>query len=726
VALWERNPDFGWEQASAAPANVLDWRERVSAFEDVAAYQEGVAGITWLDAGEPRRVGLTRVTGNFFDVLGVRPALGRLPTWEDTWADGEESVVASHAFWRESLGGDPGVVGRTLELAGGPFRVVAILPPGFDFPSAGAQLWSPYGWEPGARQEAWFRRAHFVRPVARLRDGVTPEQARAELDAVALQLQEEHPALNKNMYAGLTPVRGWLVGSRERPLRALSAGVLVLLLLACANVGTLFLVRAGARSGELAVRRALGAGQRRILRQLLSEALLIGAGAGALGLGLAWLGIQGIASLRPVRIGGGPAMSLEGPVLAFALAASVGTVLLFAGGPALSASRHGIAGVLRGSGRSSVQRRRPVGQRLIPVQVALAVVLVLAAGLVSRSFGRLRAVDPGVDARGVHLFGLSLPEAPYEGPDAVLAFWDGLLEGIEALPGVERAAVTSGVPLTFSGWTSQVVGRSWEPGEIAFEVRHRSSSPGYFEVMGVPILRGRGFRPGDGRDGVPVAVVNRTFAETWFPDRDPLGEEITFDREPDENSVWRTIVGVVGDEHQGSLALPPDPEIWEPLGQDLFRPGLVVVRSAGVPEGLDAALREVVGSLDPRLPLIGLRPFQEVVDDAAGDARFLLLLFNSFGGLAFVLAIVGVYGVTAQTVRRRVPEFGVRMALGADARLVSRLVLGRVLPLGKVGFRRALLRLGGRLPGVFGRKVEVYLIMSIPCRSCVPLPGVTH
>ncbi len=685
VSLWERNPDFGWEQATAAPANVLDWRERVSGFEDVAAYQEEVGSGIWLDAPEPRRVGFTQVSGNFFDLLGTRPVLGRLPTWEDTWDTGERTVVASHAFWLNDLGGDPGAVGRTLELEGGTFRITAVLPQEFRFPSSEVDLWSPYGWDPSFRDQAWFRRAHFVRGIARLRDGTTAEQARAELDAVALQLQEEHPTLNRNMFAGFTPFRGWLAGSLERPIRALSAGVLVLLLLACVNVGALFLVRAGARTGELAVRRALGAGRRRIARLLLAEAMLVATLAGVLGVGLAWLGIRGVAALRPVQIGGGPEMGLHGPVLLFAVAASLLTVLLFAAGPALAASRGRLGGVLQGAGRSSVQRRRPAGHRLVPVQVALAVVLVLAAGLVSRSFGRLQAVDPGVDPEGVFVFGMSLPDSPYGDRDAVLAFWDGLVERIEALPGVDRAAITSGIPLTFSGWTSQVVGRSWESGEVAFDVRHRSSSPGYFDVMGVPLLRGRGFQPGDGRDGVPVAVVNRTFAERWFPGRDPVGEQVTFDREPDENSVWRTVVGVVGDEHQGNLVLDPDPEIWEPLGQELARSELVVLKTAGTPVDLDAALRGVVAEMDGRLPILRLRSFEQVVDESTIDARFLLFVFNSFGVLAFILAMAGVYGVTAQTVRRRVPEFGVRIALGANGAMVSRLVLRGVLVVAGVG-----------------------------------------
>ena len=714
VTLYERNPDFGWDQATAAPANMLDWRERVDAFADVAAYQENVGGTTWLDEGEPRRLGVVNITGNLFGLLGVRPAMGRLPDMEDTWVGPEPWAVASHAFWISHLGASPDAVGRLLDLDGVPTRIIAVLPQGVRFPSPEADLWRSYGWDPLAREQAWFRRAHWVRPIARLRPGVEVEQARAQLDAVALQLQDEHPELNRNMFAGMTPVRGWLVGSLDGPLRALSVGVVVLLLLACVNVGNLFLVRAGTRSGELSVRRTLGAGRPRIVRQLLVEGLVLGLAGGVLGLGVAAGGIRVADALRPVSVGGGPGLSLNGAVLAFALGASLLTVVIFALWPALVVTRGDLASRLRAGGRSELgHRHRPLGERMIPVQVALAVVLVLAAGLVTRSFAHLQGVDPGIDPEGVHLFGISLPEAGYPDGEAVVTLHDALVERLESLPEVESAAVTSGVPLTFAGWTSQVMGRDWDPEQVAFEVRHRAATPGYFDVMGVPLLRGRTFEAGDGIEAPYVAVVNRAFADTYYPDGDALGQEITFDRSPDENSIWRTIVGVVGDERQRSLVAPADPEVWEPMAQDWGRARLVVLRTNGAPPDLGAAIRAVLSELDPTLPMIRLRPMQEVVDDASADARFLLFLFNVFGVLAFLLAMAGIYGVTAQSVRRRVPEFGVRLALGAGSGAVSRLVLVRVLGLALAG------TLGGVALGAAGGRLLEALLFGVGARDPV-------
>lgn len=690
VSLWERNPDFGWEQADAAPANVLDWRERVEAFDDVAAYRNGsLGGMTWIDdRGEPRRVTTVEMTGNLFEVLGIRPFLGEFPAFEDTWSTSSPWAVVSHTFWTESLAADAGAVGRTLELDGIPVQVRAVLPPGVRFPIREAQIWRPYFWDPSATQQAWFRRAHFVTPVARLADGVTIEQARAQLDAVALRLQDEHPDLNTNMFAGMTPLSERLVGDVGGPLRSLMVGVGVLLLLACLNVGNLFLVRAEGRIGELTVRRAVGAGTGRIVGQLLVEALLIGVLGGLLGLLLSLGGIRALEALRPLGLAGVTTVGMHGAVFAFGIGVSLAAVLLFGLVPALRAAHRAVPaglGRTRNSGGSGGGGATRAAQSLIPLQTALAVALVLAAGLVTRSFDRLQDEDPGIVSEGVWAFSVALPASRYDTRDAALAFFDQTLEGVAAIPGVSTAAVTGGLPLTFSGWTSQVVARHWEPDRVAFDVRHRASTPDYFAVMGVPLLAGRRFTAADGRTGDPVAIVNQTFADTYFDGDEVVGRQITFDRVPTESSVWRTVVGMVGDERQATLAQAPDAEVWEPFPQDWGLVRTVILKHGGNDEGLRRALVAALAEVDPNVPLDDLRRMDDIVDAAAADARFLAILFGLFATLALVLAAVGIYGVTAQVVRRRVPEFGIRMALGADHGSVVRMVLARTLILAGAG-----------------------------------------
>jgi putative ABC transport system permease protein len=723
VGLWERNPDFGWEQADAAPANVLDWRDRVEAFADVAAYRGNSVGqATWIHEGDPRALGIVEVTGNLFSVLGVRPVLGTLPTFEDTWADGEHWVVVSHAFWRAELGSDSAAVGRTLDLDGTTVRIRAVLPPDFRFPSEVVDLWAPYRWAPSDRTEAWFRRAHFVTPIARLTPGTTVEQARAELDAVALQLQGENPTLNANMFAGMTPLREWLVGDLGNPLRTLMGGVLLLLVIACVNVGNLSLVRAAGRGGELSLRRAVGASGGRIVRQLLAESLLVGAAGGALGVALSAGGIELLRHIRPLGVAGSTSLTLNVPVLVFAVVSSLFCALALGVAPALKAASSATPGRLTsgpGAAHTGPRTGGALGQLLVPIQIGLAVVLVLGASLVTLSFARLQAEDPGIEPEGVWTFLLSIPPARYSNRDVTLAFWDGVVERVEAIPGVHAAAVTSGVPLwRFPGWTSQLVARDWAPGRVAYEVRHRASTPAYFEVMGVPLLAGRPFGPRDGLDGERVVVVNQTFANAYFAGESVLGRQVTFDREPTESSVWRTIVGVVGDERQRALSLPPDAEVWEPLPQDWGQTRRVAFKYDGDSAGLQDALTAAVRDVDADVPVTDLLNMETVLADASADARFLLLLFGLFASIALVLAAVGVYGVTAETVRRRIPEFGIRLALGARGAEVERLVVRRVLVMAGLGVASGLAA-GLVLAGVFESLLVNALLYETPIRDRV-------
>ena len=692
-ALWESNPELGWTREAAAPPNYLDWKERVSAFADVEAYHPAPQQVTITGLGDPIVLDGAWVTGGFFSMLGVRPTLGRdfteAETWaEATWRAGELPLLLSARAWRTVFGGEPSAVGRVLELNGGHARIVGVMPEGFAFPSESVDLWAPFGWASENRDAAWFRQAHSIRPIARLAPGATPERARAELATVAAQLEREHPATNAHTGAGLSPLHAFLVGDTRTPLLVLLGAVAVMLLIACANVGNLLLVRTAGRHRELAVRAALGAGRGRLARQMLTESLALALLGGASGIALGVVGTRLLERLQPEGLLRVATFPVDAGVVAFAVLATAVAALLFGAFPVLLARRAGPGEALRAAGRTGTAgpgTRRVVGG-LVVAEVALAVLLVLGAGLLVRSTMALRQVDPGFDPDGVAAISLDLPGARYRSPPPVIAFVDELLARIRALPGVESVGIASTLPLRARGATSDLVIAGRTADAYATEVVRRSATPAYFETMGVPLLAGRAFTDADVWRGAPVAIINEALARRHFPGEDPVGQRITTDRVPDSTSVWRTIVGVVGDERQSAIAMPAQVELIEPFDQAIERELHVYVRVAGGdPTRLVPDVRAIVAALDPALPIAAAVAMEDVVADSMARDRFLMQLLTGFAAVALVLALVGVYGVTAQAARQRLPEFGLRMALGARARDILGLTLRRSLVLVIVG-----------------------------------------
>lgn len=679
VVLFETNPEFGWEDVNAAPANALDWREQVQAFDDVALYRDiGVGDATLQLESGPTLVGNTTVSGNFFDVLGVRPALGRTFTWNETWQGAADVIVLSHALWVRAFGADPSVVETTVSFADGvPRRIVGVMPEGFAFPNDLTELWSPYGWEPSARDQVWFRRAHFVRAIARLAPGVSIGEADAQLQTVVGRLQTDYPETNRVMGAGLMPVRDFLVRGVRTPLGVLLGAGVVLLLLACANVANLMLVRANDRMREVAVRNALGAGRRRIAGQLLTESVVVGLAGGAVGLALGWVGVEAMSTMTRLGIDGATGIALDARVAGFALIVSVLSGALFGTLPALRSARGDIQSALRDGGRGrsvGVSSVRAV-RALVAVEVALALLLVLGAGLMIRSLQLLRGVDPGFEVQGTLAVELTVPSSRYSTRDEVLAFWDDLQAGLEARPGIERAGVVGGLPLAGTGWSSQFQAEGWPPERVGFEIIHRRADAGYFEALGIPLVRGRLFRPDEGPDAPLVVVVNETFAREHFPGEDPIGQRIAYDRAPTPESIWYEIVGIVGDQHQESPRTAVRAEVFENRNQDWNRTGWVVVSTNAEPTAIVPVVREVLSELDGQIPLADARTLREVWSASMDREEFILTLLTVFGLAALLLATVGVYGVTAQAARRRTQEIGIRMALGAGAGEVVGLML---------------------------------------------------
>jgi predicted permease len=674
--VWEENPEKRWYKEVAAPANMLDWREQVDAFADVMGYTDMFGTSTLTKAGEPVVVKPALTTGNFFSVLGARPALGRTFTDAETWRTDQAVTVLSHRLWRDRFGSDRNVIGRTIELDGNPVQIVGVMPEGFAYPSETIDLWRPWGWLPVSREQTSFRRAHYLGVVARLKPGVPENVANAQLQAVAARLARDYPATNVHMGAGMTPLHEFLVGDTRLPLLILLGAVGLLLLIACANVGNLMLVKAAGREREAALRLALGAGRSRLVRQALTESLIMSLAGGAAGVALGWWGTRVLQALQPPGMLRVSTFEFDWTVLAYVLVITTVSGLLFGIAPALWSSRRSPQDALKEGGRGGESRRmRRWGERLVVAEVALALVLSIGAGLLVRSLLQLQNVRPGFDPNGVLAARLSLPDGRYDTDEKTTAFFARLTERIRGIPGVEGVAGVSPLSLTGTGYTSDFTVAGWPAGTYGSEVTHRRVTPGYFQVMRTPLIRGRDFTASDRPDGPQVVIINEAFARKHFQGQDPIGQRIAFDRVPDSTSTWNTIIGVVGSEHQSKLSLAPEIEVFEPTTQSATGGLSLVIRTPGNPASLGPAVRRVVAELDPALALESVRTMNDVRAASLARERFLTTLLLVFAGVGLALAIVGVYGVMAQMARRRVREMGIRLALGAQANDVRWLVV---------------------------------------------------
>ncbi|MDX2056231.1 MAG: ABC transporter permease [Gemmatimonadales bacterium] len=688
VALWEENPDFGWYQQDAAPANMMDWREQAGVFSDVGGYASFMEASTLTGRGEPVLLRDQRVTGNFFAVLGVRPALGRVFRDEETWqTEGIAAVILSDRAWRERFGADPAIVGQTIQLSGQAVEVVGVLPRDFVIPGTDPDLWRPMGWPAAARSQTWFRRAHWIRVVGRLAPGATPESANAGLQVVVSRLQRDYPETNTRMGAGLTPLHEFLVGKTRLPLLVLLGAVGVLLLIACANVANLLLVRAAGREREVALRLALGAGRGRLIRQSLAESAVLTGLGGAAGLALGVWGTRILTALQPAGLLPVSGIATSWTVLGYGLAVTAGCAIVFGLAPIWWGDRRAPGDALRDESRttSGTTRSRRFGDGLLVTQVGLALALTLGAGLLARSYVQLQRVEPGFDPRRVLTVSIALPGTRYDSTAKVVEFYSRLRRETASQPGVVATAIVSKVPLGPASWTSEFAIDGREPIAPGTEILHREIGGDYLGVMRVPLLAGRMLTDLDRSDAPLVAVVNQAFARTHFPGGDPIGSRITFDRTPDSTSAWRTIVGVIGDERQSSLSLPARPEVFTTVDQEPRNAMILVARTEGPPTPLGPAIRRIVAEIDPALALTAIRTMEDVRGLSLARDRFLAILVSTFAVVGLILGLVGTYGVVAQLVQRRHRELGIRIALGARAGQVRWLVLRHGVSLALIG-----------------------------------------
>ena len=680
VAVWEENPDRGWYKNVVAPANFIDWRDRVQAFESAAGYTDYLTNVTLLGHGEPQLLAASNVTSSFVDVLGVRLALGHGFQRGADWEDGPRGAIISYRVWKNHFRGDSGVIGTSMSFGGRlPWQIIGVMPEGFALPTPNTDVWFPMQWARNSPSQIWFRRAHWMRVVARLQPGVSIESANASLQTVVTRLQAEYPQTNTRMGAGMTPMRDWIVGDTKRPLVVLLSAAAVLLLIACANVGNLLLVHALGRSRDTALRYALGATRRRVARQALTESLLLSLVGGVAGLALGAVGARVLLALQPTGMLPVADVAIDYRVLLFAVLLVTVSGLLFGMAPALNATRQSPAEALNSGGRAFTSSRvRRWGKHLVVAEVALAVLLAVGAGLLLRSYDRLAHVPPGFDGNGVLTAQLSVPGSRYDSATKVIAFYSTLIERLGALPGVERVAATRELPVTVTSWSANLAVSGRPPMEQSADILYREIMGDYLRVMRVPLIRGRAFDDAvDRRDAPPVALVNEALVKQYFPNEDPVGQRISTDRVPDSTSTWRTIVGVVGSEHQGSLALPARPEVLLPMPQNATSRMNVVMR---VKDGRDpmsfaGSLKQTVRGMDSLLAISRLESMPGIHSAAMSRERFTSVLVLSFALSGIALALVGVFGVLAQLVQTREREMGIRMALGAQRSQVSLLVV---------------------------------------------------
>jgi predicted permease len=653
-----------------------EWfRARSRSFEALSAYAPGFANLLLGD--EPERLATCRVSAGFLAITGTRLALGRDFLPEEDQPGGPRVAIVSDGLWQRRFGGDPHLIGRQFVLDRGAYTVVGILPPGFDLYGTDVSVYMPI-----AASTARVPGMPMVGVFGRLNPGVPLRAAQAEIDGLCRGWVAQYP-YPKDWSAHIWTVRGFLVRKVGATVVLLSVAVGLVLLIACANVANLLLARAGTRQREMAIRSALGAGRGRIVRQLLTESAVLGAIAGGLGLAAAWGGVRALA-VGPDFLPFQKTAAIDWPVLWFTLGAALVTTLLFGLAPALVSARTGLAQDLkeggRGGGGEGLGRSR-FRAGLAIAEVALSLLLAIGATLTARSLVRLQAVDPGFHPDGVLAGYVTLPAASYAGPAQRASFDQALVERLGRIPGVTAAGMVSHLPFSNakSGSGISVEGPPPRPGEQPI-VFLRAADPQYFAAIGVRLLRGRFFDAHDPQ-GHPVAIVNESMARRCWPKQDALGKRFR-DGIPDH---WMTVVGVIADMRQTSLAEEPDAEAFVPYAQSPVATMALVVRTTGDPLRLAPAVRAAVHDLDKDLPVSGIVAIADSLADSTRSRRFSAGLLGAFALLALFLAAIGIYGVISDSVVRRRHEIGVRMALGAERGRIERMVLGRALQLGGAG-----------------------------------------